>query len=226
MTDPVHSSLLSIPGLAQQGRTDNDADSSGELGQADFLRLMTAQLEAQDPFNPQDSGEFLSQLAEFGTVSGIQDLQDSFTDLSNSLQSLQALQASTLVGRSVLLNQSSARLDSGGTITGDVAAGAANNVTVSVLNAAGVLVHQETLDVGADGSAPFSWDGTGFDGTTQPAGVYQVSAQGTLAGEPVALEARTVATVDSVSIGAGGIGLTLNIAGLGSVNATDVLEIR
>ena len=101
MTNPIQNTLNSINGLSLDSNASTQPKPGDELGQADFLQLMTAQLEAQDPLKPQESGEFLTQLAQFGTVNGIQELQKSFTGLSNSLLSLQALQASTLVGRTV-----------------------------------------------------------------------------------------------------------------------------
>ena len=78
------------------------AAREGDLGQEDFLHLMLTQLKNQDPFKPMESGEFLGQLAQFGTVQGLAGLQTSFDSLSSSLVSNQALQASSLVGRSAL----------------------------------------------------------------------------------------------------------------------------
>ena len=78
------------------------AAREGDLGQEDFLHLMLTQLKNQDPFKPMESGEFLGQLAQFGTVQGLAGLQTSFDSLASSLVSNQALQASSLVGRSAL----------------------------------------------------------------------------------------------------------------------------
>ncbi len=66
-----------------------------------FLKLMTTQMTHQDPTKPMENGQFLTQIAQFGTVSGIQDLQKSFGDFANSINSSQALQATSLVGRYV-----------------------------------------------------------------------------------------------------------------------------
>ena len=60
-------------------------DKKSDLGQGDFLTLMTTQLKNQDPFKPLDSGAFLGQLAQFGTVSGLAGLQTSFDSLKTSL---------------------------------------------------------------------------------------------------------------------------------------------
>ena len=76
--------------------------SNDELGQEDFLTLMISQFRNQDPFEPMDNGDFLGQLAQFGTVSGIENLNSAFAGLAGSIQSEQALQAANLVGRDVL----------------------------------------------------------------------------------------------------------------------------
>ena len=54
-----------------------DSKANDRLGQADFLQLMTTQLQNQDPFAPLENGEFIGQMAQFGTVSGIEELQQS-----------------------------------------------------------------------------------------------------------------------------------------------------
>ena len=94
------------------------AKKKTSLGQEDFLKLMTTQMTHQDPNNPMQNGEFLSQMAQFGTVSGIQDLQKSFADFANSINSDQALQASSLVGRYVSVPTSTGILPAGGEIKG------------------------------------------------------------------------------------------------------------
>ena len=66
-----------------------------------FLELMIAQIENQNPLDPQEGGEFLAQLAQFSMVDGIERLNEGSSDIYSSLRSGQALQASSLVGRSV-----------------------------------------------------------------------------------------------------------------------------
>lgn len=200
--------------------------ASDELGQEDFLRLMTAQLESQDPFKPMESGDFLGQFAQFGTVNGIKDLQASFDGLSQSLTSLQALQASTLVGRTVTIDSGVGALSANGQVSGEVYADGANNVTVSVFDEAGVLVRQQALEVGGDGFAPFRWDGRNAEGNQMPPGRYVLNAQGTFQGEATALRTRVDVAVDSVTLSQGGAGLRLNLAGLDSIDASAVLEIK
>jgi flagellar basal-body rod modification protein FlgD len=68
------------------------AKKQSTLGQDQFLKLMTTQMTHQNPNEPMKNGEFLSQMAQFGTVSGIQDLQESFANFATSINSDQALQ--------------------------------------------------------------------------------------------------------------------------------------
>ena len=91
-----------------------------ELGQEDFMTLMIAQFRNQDPFEPLDNGDFLGQLAQFGTVSGIDELNSSFSGLQNSIQSEQALQAANLVGHAVLAETETGFLPPGGSLYGAI----------------------------------------------------------------------------------------------------------
>ena len=85
-----------------------EAKTANTLDINDFLTLMTAQLNNQDPLKPLDSTAFVAQLAQFGTVSGIQSMQNSLATLSDSLRSSQALSGATLVGHHILAPASTA----------------------------------------------------------------------------------------------------------------------
>ena len=76
--------------------------SANNLGIDEFLTLMTTQLKNQDPMKPLDGTAFIAQLAQFGAVSGIQEMQGSIESLAASLRSTQTLNGATLVGREVL----------------------------------------------------------------------------------------------------------------------------
>lgn len=81
---------------------------------------MTAQLRHQDPLNPTENDALIAQVAQFSTVEGIQEMQRSIESLAGSFQSAQALQASTLVGRDVLINTDRAVLEAGKSVIGAV----------------------------------------------------------------------------------------------------------
>ena len=62
------------------------AGSSDQLGQEEFLKLMTAQLQNQDPFKPMDNGDFIAQMAQFSTVTGIREMGATMTGLADQLK--------------------------------------------------------------------------------------------------------------------------------------------
>ena len=101
-------------------KTDKKPLKEKHLGQEDFMELMLAQMNHQDPFKPMENGEFLTQMAQFSAVSGLKDIKDSFKSLSESMQSNQALQAASMVGRRVLVNGTSTELVDGKGISGTV----------------------------------------------------------------------------------------------------------
>jgi flagellar basal-body rod modification protein FlgD len=198
---------------------------SKELGQGDFLELMIAQMKNQDPFKPLESGEFLGQIAQFSTVSGIQELQTSFADVSTALYSNQALQASTLVGRSVLVNSTFAELPAGGSLSGMVQLPAsADDVAVNIYSEGGQLLHVLHTGPQAAGAVNFSWNGT-KDNITLAPGVYRIQAISNADGKAEALETLVSGRVDSVTLGGPGEGIRLNLGSIGEVDFNAIKQI-
>ena len=209
------------------GSTSANNPAAGTLGGTDFLTLMLAQLQNQDPTSPVDSNTFLTQLAQLSEVQGITSLNTNFGTLSNSLTSNQALQASSLLGHQALVNSSTATIAAGATVTGAVnVPQTTSQVTLSITNSAGALVSQINLGGQPPGLANFSWNGITGSGAPAPAGIYTLTAQ--YAGATSGSTAATTlinGTVESVSMGAGSSGLTLNVSGIGSVPFSSVQQI-
>ncbi|WP_455234524.1 flagellar hook assembly protein FlgD [Thiogranum longum] len=203
----------------------NTEKARKELGQEEFLQLMTTQLQNQDPFKPMESGDFLTQIAQFSTVEGVGDLNDSFSELSQSLVSNQALQAATLVGRKVLAPTGLAALAEGGSIAGSAELPvAATDVTVSVYDQAGQLVRRLELGSQAAGPVSFQWDGLKDDGQFASPGTYFVSAEATIDGRAEAIETLLASEVSSVTLSNSG-GLLLDLNGVGSLDFSEVKQI-
>jgi flagellar basal-body rod modification protein FlgD len=198
-----------------------------QLGQSDFLKLMLTQFKNQDPTKPVDSAQYVAQLAQFSQVQGLADLNSSFKTLSDSVTSNQALQASSLLGRDVLVPGSAATLPQPGTLSGAVdLAQSSSRVLVNIIDGGGAIVRQINLGAHGKGLADFQWDGRNTDGTQAAAGVYTMQAQ-SVDGNGVASAASTLinATVQSVTMGAGQSGLTLTLQGLGDTPFTNVRRI-
>jgi flagellar basal-body rod modification protein FlgD len=218
----------SANGSTSNGSSTSSASANGvTLGGTDFLTLMLAQLQNQDPTSPVDSNEFLSQLASLSEVQGINQLNTSFASLSNSMVSNQALQASSLLGHQALVASPTATLGkAGGTVTGAVSVPqTSSSVVLNITNSAGVLVNSINLGAQSAGLADFTWNGQTSSGSTAPAGTYNLSAQVSGMSGGTAISTLVSGTVDSVTMGSGTTGLTLNIAGLGSVPFSSVQQI-
>jgi flagellar basal-body rod modification protein FlgD len=186
-----------------------------------------AQLKNQDPTSPVDSSTFLTQLAQLSEVQGITSLNTSFSALSSSFSAGQALQASSLLGHHALVSSSTAQLAAGGTVSGAVnVPQTTSSVVLSMTDSGGNVVRTLGLGAQSAGAASFSWDGKTANGTQAPAGTYTLSVQyaGQIKGSTVATTAVT-GTVESVSMGAGSTGLTLNVAGVGSVPFSSLQQI-
>jgi len=197
----------------------------GKLQMEDFMSLMTTQLMNQDPLKPMESGDFLGQIASFSTVSGISDLQDSFASFAKAMQSDQALHGSSLVGRSVLIPSSIGVMTADTPMRGQInVADPVSNLELKVYSETGELVR--TIPMGtAAGYTNFEWDGLNDEGDALPEGVYQFMATGMVNGQNTAFPTAVIAKVDSVLVGSGSQGLTINLAGIGSVPFSEVQEI-
>jgi flagellar basal-body rod modification protein FlgD len=77
-------------------------EKKNELGQEDFLRMLIAQLENQDPLNPQDATEFSAQLAQFSSLEQLIGMRAAIDDLAAAQGSSEVLAAAGLIGRQVL----------------------------------------------------------------------------------------------------------------------------
>jgi len=215
--------LLDSLGLWRQ---ENKDKVSNELGADDFMKLMIAQMQNQNPMDPMDNGDFIAQLAQFSATSGIQDLNASFTGLAESLQSYQALQASGLVGRSVLILSDSGQLNAGGNISGMISLETTTpQLSVGIYDQNGVLVRRMPMGMQSAGMVHFNWDGMADDGSVAPAGVYEVRAEALIDGKTTAMGTLIFNDVESVSISSRG-GVLLNLAGVGTVDLSKVYQIK
>lgn len=213
-------------GSGSSGSSSSTGVAGATLGGTDFLTLMLAQLKNQDPTSPVDSNEFLNQLAALSEVQGITQLNTSFSALSNSLISNQALQASALLGHQALVASSTGTLSAGGTLSGAVSVPqTTSQVVLNITNSSGVLVQSLNLGAQPAGLADFTWNGQTSSGSQAPAGTYTLTAQVAGVSGGTAVTTLVGGTVESVTMGSGTTGLTLNIAGLGSVPFSSVQQI-
>jgi flagellar basal-body rod modification protein FlgD len=202
--------LSGLTGVRTSDSPQNTKESDGQLGQNEFLKLMLAQLKNQDPLKPQDPSAFLTQLAQFSQVTGIENMNKAVGSLSDSLMSSQVLSGTSMVGRDVLANGATAQLTEGGTISGAVdIPKVATAVKVRVLDGTGQLVREFPLEP-EEGLMEFTWDGRTNSGAAAPGGPYEfeiIASAGELNGS---LDPMIASRVGSVTIDPSTHELTLN----------------
>jgi flagellar basal-body rod modification protein FlgD len=227
MTTPVNP-IVDTGTAGANGTGGTSGSSSGSIGgltMNDFLTLMTAQLQNQDPLNPTDSNEFLSQLSELSTVEGISQLNTSLSSLSSSMLSSQAVSSAALVGQSVLAQADAVDYTGGGAVSGAVQVPTgATAVTVTISDANGNPIGNMQLPTTA-GLESFSWNGTNASGVAVPNGVYGVTATAEVGGASQAATTYLNGTVSSVTLDASGNSVLLNTPQLGSVALGNVMQI-
>lgn len=183
------------------------------FGQDEFLKMMLVQLKNQDPLKPLDPAQFLGQLAQFSTVTGIQAMQRSLASLNATLGSASLMEGASLVGRDVLSSASTGRLGPAGGLGGAVVAPpGASAVQVAVRDLSGALVRRFEVPA-STGLVDFRWDGIDQSGQRAAPGLYAIEAIGIVGGSGKSLEVLLEQRVNSVTIDGTAGGLVLNTSG-------------
>lgn len=215
-------------GLATTSSAKTATPPKQTLGQEQFLKLLTTQLTHQDPMKPMENGEFMGQMAQFSTVSGIQDLQASFKDFADSVSSGQALQAAGLVGRQVSAPSDQALLSAyKGTVQGDFELPSSSpNVSVKIIDPqTGATIRDLDLGTQGAGKTAFTWDGMDNSGQFANPGVYKIQASAMIDGVNTSLATNIKSEVESVTMGTGSTGMQVNLVGLGPVKFNAIKQI-
>lgn len=199
--------------------------SATEDSQNRFLKLLTTQLQNQDPLNPMDNAQVTSQLAQINTVQGITQLNDTLNTMMANSNANQAVQAAALVGKGVVIpgNSMNVSTDGGTAVAGYELSGAADVVTVNIKNANGTVVRTMNMGSKAAGEQTFSWDGKDDAGAAVAAGTYTFSVDAAQGVNKVTATALQVGTVGSVA--GKGADLKINVSGVGSFAMSDIREI-
>lgn len=224
-----------LPTFEGLGLAKNKPLEKQTLSQEDFMELMMAQIKHQDPMKPMENGEFISQMAQFSSVQGLKEIKDSFSSLANTMQSSQALQATSMVGRKVLVPGKISELPVMGELRGAVdITEKTDSATIKIQDKSGQTVHTIELGQRNKGIAQFKWDGIiskadasvpgSVDKRAEP-GHYTVVAEVLSEGDSQAVDTFVVDSVDSVSLAKGGQGVTLNLTNSGATSLANVREI-
>jgi flagellar basal-body rod modification protein FlgD len=165
-----------------------------------FLTLLTTQLQNQNPLDPLDTNQFTQQLVEFAGVQQQLNTNDSLSTLVSLQQTAQSTQALGFVGKTAVVNGSTAALTNS-SATWELSVPSNSNVAITIANSAGQTVYTGNYAVNAGNSQPFTWNGQGTDGTQYPDGQYKLTATAAdSSGNNVAITTQIQGVVSSVDL--------------------------
>jgi flagellar basal-body rod modification protein FlgD len=194
MTTSTVNPLASTNSAEAASQSSSIVPANMQISEADFLQLITTQMQDQDPLNPTDPTQFLSQIEGLSEVSSLQSMQ-------SALQAQQLTSGASLLGQTVLAPLSTATLAAGGTVDGAVTApSGASSLQVSIANSSGAVVDSFQVSPAASGLTNFSWNGTSSTGAAAPAGDYTVSVTATVNGESQSVTPLLESQVTSVTM--------------------------
>jgi flagellar basal-body rod modification protein FlgD len=214
------SSTTDSAGLAVYNSTPKVGTGKSEMGQADFLRLLTAQMQTQDPFAPVDNAQMVAQMATITNSSGIAEMNATLKGLASSMTGSRLGDAASWIGKSMLVQSNIAAPDASGMYAGQITLPAATDgASISLIDASGNVVKSIDLGSRQAGDATFYWDGKNDAGETVTTSALQVKVNGATPSK-----VATWATIAAVQSPADGSSSKL-ITALGSYSPSDALSL-
>lgn len=147
------------------------------MGKDDFLQLLVAQLQAQDPLNPMDSTGFTAQLAQFSSLEQLQNINENLDDMGTS-QSIQTnSQAVGFIGRDITATGNMVQIVDGQSTRLQVNLDQdAASVQVSIYDQKGNFIREFQTGAMAAGQGSIAWNAVDYLGGRAPDGQYQFEA--------------------------------------------------
>jgi flagellar basal-body rod modification protein FlgD len=195
------------------------------MNKDDFLQLLVTQLKSQDPLNPQDSSEFVAQLAQLTQVEQTYNINTNLKNLLSSQNNFSSMSAMSLIGKEITTASSQVVLSEGGQPSLPFSlASDATQLTLQVKDATGRTVRTLTQGATSAGVRSTTWDGMDDNGQPVPTGTYTFAVSGLDAtGQAISATSLFRGRVSGVNLEGDTPVLTVN--GL-YVPLTSVLEVK
>jgi len=161
---------------AATGSSSSSITNDSVMGKEDFLMLLVAQLQNQDPLSPDDPTEFTAQLAQFSSLEQLFSLNEGMENMVNSNANSDRFATLNTIGKDVAYNGSNFNYTGNPVEIGYQLDGQAAEVTVS-LQHKGVTIATLNGEELTNGSHFITWDGQLADGNNAPPGEYEIVLQ-------------------------------------------------
>ena len=191
-------------GASATGATSTTAPSASKKPDAQaiqdrFLTLLVTQMRNQDPLNPLDNSQVTAQLTQISTVTGIENLNSTVQSLLGQISTMHTLQASMLKGREVLVPGDRIELGKEGGAQGYLMLESpADEVTITVRDAAGATLATLARGKLREGLQSFDWDGMTQSGARAVAGAYTFTIDAKSGDKAVTAEALARGRVEGI----------------------------
>ena len=223
-TVPLPSNILTTAEAQQKAAAAKSATTgtgTSTMGESDFLTLFTTQLKDQDPLNPSDGANFVSQLAQFSQLEATTSMSGQMTNLVNSLSGQSLMSSANLIGGLVAVPNATESL-TGGVATPSIISlpNGADSVNIQVKDSNGNLINTYSLGKESAGNVNWTWDGQSSRGGAAPDGNYSIVATATVGGASSSATVSNLQTVTGVTQTNGTV--MLNVSGGQTVSAGSV----
>ena len=181
--------------------TVSEPGANTKLGKDAFLKLLVAQMQNQDPLNPQSNEEFVAQLSQFTQVEQLMDLSTQFDGMYMAMNSVNNTSMTQLLGKEVVAVGNQFHHDGdGGMDLHYASAGDTQGSKLTIYDESGSIVYSGAAGALATGEGSVYWDGKGVDGQPLPEGKYTFSLTGFDGnGDVIQIQELMVGTVDGMS---------------------------
>jgi len=221
VTSTGNSYLDSLTSTSNAG----SSSSNQTIDQSGFLKLLTTQLQTQDPTEPTDTNAMTQQMATFSQVAGITEMNQSLKSMLTTMNSSRIGDASNWIGRAALISGNVATQASNGAYAGQVTLPSdAKDVTVNLVNSSGQTVYSQDLGAKTAGNVSWSWDGKDTSGNPTSDGALQVVVTG-IGADGKALAATNATWNEIQSVKSPATGSTQIVTGLGTIDPSDILQL-
>lgn len=179
-----------------------------------FLKMLTTQMQNQDPLNPMDTTQYTQQLVQFSQVEQSIQQNQTLKDILSRLGTQDMAQSSAFIGREAQFDSNvSALSDAAPALWGFSADRTVGSLVATITDASGAVVETRSIDPATSGR--FSWDGTLANGTKAAAGSYSLAIKGAdLSGTNVPVSVTSIGVVKQVTSSGGAVNLGVNGADL------------
>jgi len=178
-TSPMSGIRIYDPATANKPKDTNPNTGMSAADQTqNFLKLLIAQIQNQDPMSPMDASTMTAQMSQLNMVSSMGTMNTSMQSMLAQMQSANFLNQATLIGHSPMVAGNTINFMGGEVILGANLANPLQGVVATIKDASGNVVGTADLGNLNSGMTNFAFDGVDASGTTMPNGIYRVEITG------------------------------------------------